>query len=179
VAEQTSEKQSGEDTEQSGDGQQGQAQQGEKQQGEKQQGERQDGEKQQAEGQQGSGAGKAAAGAGALAFLKRGRRREGTERRRGGRGVLSGGLALLGRLIGLVLSLCAAIIILAILVKVFGANRENLIVESLISAGDFLVGPLEGIFTFDSRDTEVAVNWGIAAALYLIVGAIVSRILGR
>jgi hypothetical protein len=130
------------------------------------------------EGEQASEGAAKGGGAGALGFLKRGRRKE-DDGHRSGRGSLAGALALLGRLIATALSILAAIIVLAILVKVFGANRENVIVENLIAAGQFLVGPLDRMFTFASRDTEVAVNWGIAAALYLIVGAIVGRVLGR
>jgi hypothetical protein len=170
VAEQTSEKQGGSES-----GQNEKQSTDESAEGQREQGQQGDG--QQDEGKEGSGTAKAGAGAGALAFLKRGRRPKEGGARRTGRNPLAGGLTLLGRLIALVLSILAAIIILAIVVKVFDANRANVIVDNLIRAGDYLVGPLKGIFQFSSRDTEVAVNWGIAAALYLIVAAIVRRVL--
>jgi uncharacterized membrane protein len=100
-------------------------------------------------------------------------------RRRGGAKAVRGGLAVLGRVIAAIFSVLALIVVLAIVLKVLEANRENFIVASLIGAGDFLVGPFRQVFTFGSRSTEVAVNFGIAAALYLVVGGVIGRILAR
>ena len=46
-----------------------------------------------------------------------------------------------------------------------------------MDAGKFLVGPFDGLFTMDDAKWELAVNWGIAAALWLVAGALVARLL--
>ena len=95
-----------------------------------------------------------------------------------GPGAAASALALVGRIIAGVFALLAAIIIVAILLKVTGANRLNPMVSVLLPTGSFLVGPFEQVFQLDGRNTEVVVNWGIAAALYLVVGQVVGRALG-
>jgi len=95
-----------------------------------------------------------------------------------GPGAAASALALAGRIIAGVFALLAAIIIVAILLKVTGANRLNPIVSVLLPTGSFLVGPFDQVFQLDGRTTEVAVNWGIAAALYLVVGQVAGRALG-
>ena len=86
------------------------------------------------------------------------------------------GLALVGRIVAGVLTAFAVVIVLAIAFKVLGANRDNAIVATVTAAGDFLVGPLKGLFQLGGRSGEVALNWGIAAALYLIVGRLIARV---
>ena len=49
----------------------------------------------------------------------------------------------------------------------------------LIGAGEFLVEPFDNIFDLDSRKTQVAVNWGLAALLYALVGGLIVRLLRR
>jgi len=95
-----------------------------------------------------------------------------------GPGAAASALALVGRIIAGVFALLAAIIIVAILLKVTGANRLNPMVSVLLPTGSFLVGPFEQVFQLDGRNTEVVVNWGIAAALYLVVGQVAGRALG-
>jgi hypothetical protein len=42
-----------------------------------------------------------------------------------------------------------------------------------------LAGPFDGIFSLRNARAAVAVNWGIAAAVYLLVGELIVRLLGR
>ena len=53
----------------------------------------------------------------------------------------------------------------------------NDIVSTVRDAAKALVGPFDGMFTLDDADATIAVNWGIAAVVYLIVGAIVARLI--
>lgn len=122
-------------------------------------------------------AAKAGAAGGVVGFMKG--RRGGKGKGGGAAKAVRSGMARLGRLVTAVFGALALIVIVAIILIVLGANRDNSIVATLIQAGDYLVGPFRQIFTFDNRSTEVAVNWGIAAAVYLIVGGVVGRILGR
>ena len=39
-----------------------------------------------------------------------------------------------------------------------------------------LIGAFEGLFDFDSLKTTVAVNWGIAAALYGVLAGVLNRV---
>ena len=46
--------------------------------------------------------------------------------------------------------------------------------ERAAPVGIDLAGPFDGMFTLNSADATIAVNWGIAAVVYLIVGAVVA-----
>ena len=46
--------------------------------------------------------------------------------------------------------------------------------ERAVPVGIDLAGPFDGMFTLNSADATIAVNWGIAAVVYLIVGAVVA-----
>jgi hypothetical protein len=73
----------------------------------------------------------------------------------------------------------AAVIVLGIVLYVFGANQANWFVEAVMDAGRWLVQPFDNLFTIDNRKTELAVNWGIAAAVYYFVGVLVALLLAR
>ena len=71
------------------------------------------------------------------------------------------------------------LIVLAILLVVLGANESNTIVEAIQDAANFLVGPFDSIFGLSNRKAEVAVNYGLAAVVYFIVGSVIARLLRR
>jgi hypothetical protein len=71
----------------------------------------------------------------------------------------------------------AGIIVAGILLVVLNANPANDIVNAVHDAARTLVGPFDGMFSLDSSDATIAVNWGIAAVVYLILGAIVARVI--
>jgi hypothetical protein len=48
-----------------------------------------------------------------------------------------------------------------------------------VGAGDTLSQPFHGIFTPDGRKAQVAVNWGLAALVYALVGGFIARLLRR
>ena len=75
--------------------------------------------------------------------------------------------------------LVAAVLVIAILLVVFEANRDNAIVEAVHDAGRFLAGPFKDMFSLDNRKTEFAVNYGIAAVVYLFVTGLIARLLRR
>ena len=94
------------------------------------------------------------------------------------RGV-GGGFLLVARLVMLITSVLVGIIVAAILLKVLGANTSNSLVKGVIDLGRTLVGPFKDLFTIKDAKVEIAVNWGLAALLYLIVGSLIARILRR
>jgi hypothetical protein len=103
---------------------------------------------------------------------------EPVEADRGGVGT-SAALAMggLARLVRLAAGVVAAIIVAGILLVVLNANSSNDIVSAVEDAARWLVGPFDGMFTLDSSKATIAVNWGIAAVVYLIVGALIARAL--
>lgn len=86
-------------------------------------------------------------------------------------------MLLLARLVRTVAMIVAAVIVAGILLFVLGANQSNDIVSTVMDAGRWLVGPFENLFSIDNSKTQLAVNWGIAAAVYALVGSLIARLL--
>lgn len=99
--------------------------------------------------------------------------------RRGGRVAAYGALGALARLIDIAVAAVAVIIAIGVLLVVLEANRSNGIVDLILDAAQWLAGPFQDFFTLDDRKLEVAVNWGLALAVYVIVGRVVSGLLRR
>jgi hypothetical protein len=89
------------------------------------------------------------------------------------------GMGLLVRVVQLVVSLVVLIIVAGILLVVLKANPANSIVSEVHTWARWLAGPFDGMFSFHSAHTALAVNWGIAAVVYLCVGGLIMRLLGR
>ena len=101
----------------------------------------------------------------------RARAKAGLGARRGLRGV--------ARIVSLVTSVVVGLIVVAIILVLFEANRDNAIVDWLVGAGDYLTKPFHGMFEPDGRKAMVAVNWGLAALVYAFAGGFVARLLRR
>ena len=71
---------------------------------------------------------------------------------------------MLASLVMLITSIVVGLIVVAILLMVLGANESNAIVGAIQDAANFLVGPFDSIFNLSNHKTEVAVNYGLAAA---------------
>jgi hypothetical protein len=84
---------------------------------------------------------------------------------------------LLARLVRIVAGIVAAIIVAGILLFVLKANPTNSVVSAVHDTARTLVGPFDGMFSFHSAKVAVAVNWGIAALVYLVVGALIARLI--
>lgn len=118
-------------------------------------------------------------------FLRRRRARDvdAREGRRGpargaARGVYGIAAALAG-IVDVIVGIVCVIIVVGILLVVLGANMENSIVGAISDAAQFLVGPFDDIFKRDDRKEEVAINWGLAVAVYFIVGRLIASLLRR
>ncbi len=83
------------------------------------------------------------------------------------------------RAISLVTTAVVLVIVAGILLIVLEANQSNDIVSVVNDVAEFLVDPFDRLFTLDDRKGEVAINWGIAAAVYLVVGRIAAGIVSR
>jgi hypothetical protein len=86
-------------------------------------------------------------------------------------------LRLLARLVWLAAMILAAVIGLGIVFVVFDANERNIIVSHVTDWARALVGPFHGIFRFRPPEVAIAVNWGLALVVYLVVGSIIAGLL--
>jgi hypothetical protein len=85
---------------------------------------------------------------------------------------LARGIALAGRVV-------AGVIAAGIVLVVLDANPSNDIVEWVTDAARWLAGPFHGLFSIDSRELRIAVNWGLAALAYFIVASFLARLVAR
>jgi hypothetical protein len=86
-------------------------------------------------------------------------------------------MLLLARIVRIATSVVVGIIVLGIALYVLGANGDNGIVGAIMDAGRWLVAPFRNLFDLDSPKWDVAVNWGIAAAVYALIGGLLTRLL--
>lgn len=88
-------------------------------------------------------------------------------------------LLMLARIVRFVTGVIVTIIVAAILLRVLEANQSNSIVEFVTDLGRSLVGPFKDLFSIENAKTEIAVNWGLAALAYAIVGGFIASLLAR
>jgi hypothetical protein len=85
----------------------------------------------------------------------------------------------IARLIRLIVGIVALIIVVAIVLRVLNANPGNSIVHDIHAAGRVLVGPAKTLFTIHNPKLAIAVNWGIAALVWLFVGGLIASLIAR
>jgi hypothetical protein len=83
----------------------------------------------------------------------------------------------LTRVVRLVVAIVVLLIVAGIVLVLLKANPTNTIVSDVHDAARWLAGPFDGIFSFHSARVALAVNWGLAAVVYLIVGGLIARLL--
>jgi hypothetical protein len=89
---------------------------------------------------------------------------------------LAAGRAALARAVGLAGGIVALILVIGILLVVLEANRSNDLVQWFRDAADFLAGPFNGLFDLKRHKVEIAVDWGIAAAVWLAISRVIARV---
>jgi hypothetical protein len=85
----------------------------------------------------------------------------------------------LARIVRSLAGIIALIIVVAIVLFLVGANPSNQIVSAIHDAGAWLAGPFKNLFSIHNAKLAMAVNWGLAALVYLIVGHIIASLLAR
>jgi hypothetical protein len=85
----------------------------------------------------------------------------------------------LARLIRTLAGLVALVIVAAIVLFILGANPSNGIVSAIHDAGAWLAGPFKNLFSIHNAKVQMAVNWGIAALVYLVVGHFIASLFAR
>lgn len=109
------------------------------------------------------------------------------ERRRGWRareagaataGAVGSGVLAFARLVLLAATLIALLIGLAIVLVDVDANRTNSIVEGIHEGANFFAGAFTGLIEFSGHPKRaITVDWGIALLAYLLVGALIARMI--
>lgn len=94
-------------------------------------------------------------------------------------GPVSSGLFTLARVVALIGSLVAAVIVIGILLVVLDASQDADIVRWITDAAEWLVTPFSGLFDLDSKDWQTVVNWGLAAIVYFAISRVVARVIAR
>src|SRR5688500_10230455 len=87
--------------------------------------------------------------------------------------------ASLARAVILLTSAIALVLILGIELTLLEAHPSHDIAQVVRGAGGVLAGPFDDLFKLDSNKAEYAVNWGIAAVVWLAIGRLVARVLLR
>jgi ribose/xylose/arabinose/galactoside ABC-type transport system permease subunit len=100
-----------------------------------------------------------------------------TMRRSSRRVAASRGRLQLARLVTLIASLVALVLVIGIALTLLKANPSNGIVSALTDAARWLAGPFDGMFSFSKHRTEVAVNWGVAAVVWYLLGRLLARVI--
>ena len=85
----------------------------------------------------------------------------------------------LARAIRLVVGIVVGIIVLAVILRVVGANPGNVIVSDIHDAGASLVGPFDNVFSVSGPKLNMALNWGLAALVYAVVGGFIASFAAR
>ena len=69
-----------------------------------------------------------------------------------------------------------SVIALGIAFVTLKASPSNTIVSHIHNWAKWLVGPFDGMFHLHSARGTVALNWGIALVVYLVIGSLLARI---
>ncbi len=83
------------------------------------------------------------------------------------------------RLIRAVTGLVVLVIVIGILLFVLGANPHNAIVSDIHDAAKWLVGPFANVFSVKGAKLNLALNWGLAALVYAVVGGFLASLAAR
>jgi hypothetical protein len=87
--------------------------------------------------------------------------------------------ASIARAVILITGAIALVLVAGILLVVLEANRSNELVQFVRDAASLLAGPFDDLFTLDSNKAERAVNWGLAAVVWVALGRLVAGLLVR
>ena len=95
-------------------------------------------------------------------------------------GAVGTGVIMVARLVMAVATLIALLIALAIVLRDVGANGQNTIVKGIHEGGNFFAGSFTGLISFSGHPKRaITVDWGIAAIVYLVVGALIAGYIRR
>lgn len=88
-------------------------------------------------------------------------------------------VASIARVVRVLGAAIAGVLVIGILLVLLEANEDNALVDAVLEVGRFFADPFRGIFELDDNKAQIALNWGIAAAVYLAAAALVIAVLRR
>lgn len=88
-------------------------------------------------------------------------------------------MALAARILNVLFLIIVGFIVVGIVLYVLGANDSNFVVAFILSVARFLVAPFRLLFELDDNNVQVALNWGLAAFVYLVIGIFIIRAIER
>jgi hypothetical protein len=94
-------------------------------------------------------------------------------------GVARRGLWGIAGIISFITSVVLGFLLIGILLVLLEANRGNEIVNFVLNGGEFFADPFDNIFSPDGLKAKVAVNWGLAALVYGLIGGLLVSHLRR
>ena len=83
----------------------------------------------------------------------------------------------LARIIRFLGAAVAFVIVIGIALVLLDAKESNGIVSAWLDVSRWLTDPFQGLFNLDDNKAQLAVNWGLAAVVYLIVAAVLARLI--
>src|SRR3954454_7131583 len=86
-------------------------------------------------------------------------------------------MLLLARIVRIVTAVVVGFILVGILLHVLDANGGNAVVGFVYDVAGWLVTPFKGLFSVSGAKLQIALNWGVAAVVYGIVGSLIARML--
>lgn len=99
--------------------------------------------------------------------------------RRGGRSGSGGARSAIAKAITTIAAIIATLIVVGIVLVLLKANPANDIVDALREIARFFAQPFDAIFELERRRPEIALNWGIAAVVYLVVARLIAKLITR
>jgi hypothetical protein len=97
----------------------------------------------------------------------------------GAPGYARGGLWTIANIVSFIVSFVVGVLLLGIVLVFFKANRSNDIVDFILDVGRVFAGPFDNIFSPGGHRLNVAVNWGLAALVYGLLGGWIANHLRR
>jgi hypothetical protein len=86
----------------------------------------------------------------------------------------------LARLVMTAATLIAVLIALAIVLRDVDANQRNTIVKGIHEGANFFAGAFTGLIAFNGHPKRaIAVDWGIALLVFLLVGSLIASMIAR
>lgn len=85
-------------------------------------------------------------------------------------------LATVWRIARLVLLALALVLVVAIACVLLPTNEDNVIVRNALDLGERVAGPFKDVFTVDDPERMRIYNYGLAAAVYVVLGSIVGKL---
>jgi hypothetical protein len=86
-------------------------------------------------------------------------------------------MLLLARIVRIVTALVVGFIVVGIVLHLLDAHASNAIVSFIYDVAGWLVTPFKNVFSPGGAKANIAVNWGLAAVVYAIVGGVIARLL--